>query len=83
VARDVTVCRYDNGDGVSAVSASLQVKAIPQSAIEFAALSAYHPAAVALFFAESHRPKNRTSSRRGGRSLAQGQSAAAIPPEEL
>src|SRR5262245_83818 len=65
---------HDNGDGVSAESVSLQVNAIPQSAIEFAVLSAYHPAAVALFFAESHRPKHRTSSRRGGRSLARGQS---------
>jgi len=79
----VTVCRYDNGDGVSAESASLQVNAIPQSAIEFAVLSAYHPAVVALFFALSHRPKHRISSRRGSRSFTWVQSAAAIPPEEL
>jgi hypothetical protein len=52
-------------------------------AIEFVVLNAYHPAAVALFFAVSHRPKHRTSSRRSSRSIAWGQAVAAIPPEEL
>src|SRR5262249_25061672 len=53
------------------------------SAIEFVALSAYHPAAVALFFPVIHLPTHRTSCRRGGRSIARGQYASAIPPEEL
>src|SRR5262249_28949224 len=41
-----------------------------QSAIEFVALSAYHPAVVALFFAVSHLSKHRTSNHRSSRSLA-------------
>jgi hypothetical protein len=41
-----------------------------ESAIEFAVLSAYYPAAVALFFAVSHRPQHRTTNRRSSRSLA-------------
>jgi len=56
---------------------------LKSSAIEFVVLNAYHPVAVALFFAISHRPKHRTSSRRISPSLAWGQSAAAIPTEVL
>jgi hypothetical protein len=41
-----------------------------ESAIEFTVLSAYYPAAVALFFVVSHRPKHRTTIRRSSRSLA-------------
>jgi hypothetical protein len=41
-----------------------------ESAIEFTVLSAYYPAAVALFFVVSHRPKHRTTNRRSSRSLA-------------